>query len=237
MTEALNVNQETARPEKLNDNVSERSRENFRRLEAAKDAEKEARIRAEMQAEQLKREMEEIKQMLKPKEVDPLDEVEDYVDVQRLKAKLEKEREAFRKEAIKAANEVYENKKKEDDQKNVIPKLKSQFSDYDQVMNEDNLMRLEQENPEFLEAVLDIKDDYKRRKLTYDYLKKSVNVAPAEPSIKHKVEENQRNPYYFESGSGTPIALDFDVKSPQARQQAYDKLKQAQRRPIGGQAL
>lgn len=236
MSEALNENQETARPEKLNDNVSERSRENFRRLEAAKDAEKEARIRAEMQAEQLKREMEEIKQLLKPKEVDPLDDVEDFVDPARLRAKLEKEREAFRKEASKIANEIYESKRREDEQKNVIPKLKSQFSDYDEVMNEDNLIRLEQENPEFLEAVLDIKDDYKRRKLTYDYLKKSVKVAPQEPSIKQKVEENQRNPYYFESGSGNPMALDFDVKSPQARETAYQKLKQAQRRPIGGQA-
>jgi hypothetical protein len=244
MTEALNTNQNTAGTERLSENVSEKSRENFRRLEAARDAEKEARIRAEMEAEFLKKRLDEIANSTNQVEADPLDSVEDYVDAQTIRAKFDKERKALREEASRLAKEAIkeeklaeEKKKREEEQKNSTPKLRSQFNDYDEVMNEENILRLEQDNPTFLNAVLEIQDEYKRKYATYDYLKKAGYVAPKEPSIKEKVEENRRNPYYFEPGSGTPIAVDFDVKSPQARQQAYEKLKQAQRRPIGGQAL
>lgn len=244
MTEALNTNQNSAGTEKLNENVSEKSRENFRRLEAARDAEKEARIRAEMEAEFLRKQLDGMSQSSKIQENDPLDEIEDYIDKQTYKKIREKDREAYRKEAdrlveekLKKIEQEKEQKRHEEEQKNSTPKLRSQFSDYDEVMNEDNIIRLEQDNPTFLNAVLTIQDEYKRKYATYDYLKKAGYVAPKEPSIKEKVEENRRNPYYFEPGSGTPIAVDFDVKSPQARQQAYEKLKLAQRRPIGGQAL
>jgi hypothetical protein len=86
-----------------------------------------------------------------------------------------------------------------------------------------------------LKSVLKIQDDYERRLLTYEYLKAQQPKKQAEEkaSIKERVEENQRNPYYIPAGSGTPTALEFDIKSKSARDQAYQKLKEAQRRPIG----
>jgi len=56
-------------------------------------------------------------------------------------------------------------------------------------------------------------------------------------SIKDKIEENSKNPFYIPPSAATPAAVDFDVKSPQARRQAYEKLKQAQRNPIGNGAV
>jgi hypothetical protein len=71
---------------------------------------------------------------------------------------------------------------------------------------------------------------------TYKKLKSLQTNAPKKEekiSIKEKVEENTKNPYYIPSSASIPSAVDFDIKSPQARRQAYEKLKAAQRNPIG----
>lgn len=208
---------------------------NFRRLEQAKEAEREARIRAEMQNEHLRKEMESIKEMLKPKETDPLDDVEDYVDADKLRAKLAKERENMKREAEVIAKRTYEQIEQEKYKTNFLQRLKQEHPDFDQVMNEQNVARLEETNPVFLKAVLQIPDEYERRKIAYEYIKNTTPKPEDKPSIKEKVQENLMNPYYIPPGSGTPTAtaVDFDVRSPNARTQAYEKLKQAQRRPIG----
>ncbi len=232
MTDGV-IDQEIVRPEetKPQQGISDKARENFARLEAAKQAERDARIRAEMERDLLKQQIESANA---PKEVDPLDGVDDYIDKERLQLIRQKDKAAFQKEAEVIANRTYEARKQEEDKKNFLPKLKSQFQDYDQVMNEKNIAELEEKSPAFLKSVLKIQDDYERRLLTYEYLK-AQQTRPAEEkaSIKERVEENQKNPYYIPSGSGTPTALEFDIKSKSARDQAYQKLKAAQRRPIG----
>lgn len=218
--------------------ISDKARENFARLEQAKQAEREARIRAEMQTEMLRKQLDDIKQANQPQEVDPLDGVDDYVDKERLQLIRQKDKAAFKKEAEEIANRTYEARKKDEEKRNFLPKLKQEFQDYDQVMNESNIAQLEQRDPEFLAEVLDIQDDYKRRKLTYKYLKGLQPTEKAEPkqSIKERVEENQKNPYYIPAGTGTPSAMEFDLNSKSARDQAYQKLKAAQRKPIGNSA-
>lgn len=206
---------------------------NFRRLEAARDAEREARIRAEMQNQRMQEELQSIKEMLKPKEIDPLDDSDDYVDPARLKAKLDKEREAYEKKAKAIARDTYEQIQKEEREKNFLGRLKSEHADYDQVMNENSIAALEQQNPHFVQAILKIGDEYERRKLAYDYIKANQTPKEPPPSIKEKVAENAANPYYVATGSGTPMAIEFDTKSASARQAAYAKLKAAQKRPIG----
>jgi hypothetical protein len=227
---------ETAEPPKM---ASDKARENFARLEAAKQVERDARIRAEMEREMLQKQIDEMKQHQATKdEVDPLGGVEDYVDKERLQQIRKKDKAAFQKEAEEIANRTYEARRKDEDRRNFLPKLKSQFGDYDQVMTEQNIAELEQSSPAFVNSVLKISDDYERRLLTYEYLKakKANKVVEDKPSIKQRVEENQQNPYFVPAGSGTPSALEFDVKSKTARDQAYSKLKEAQRRPIGNGA-
>jgi hypothetical protein len=228
--------QEIAQPEvkaQPVDQVSDKEL-NFRRLEQAREAEKEARIRAEMQNEMLRQEVEHIKQMFQPKEEDPLDGVEDYVDPARLRAKLEKERAAMKRESKAIAEQIYEERKKKDESENFMQRLKMQYPDYDSVMNEANLAALEKTDPVFLESVLDVKDDYTRRRHTYNKLKSMQQAASKAqaPSIKEKVEENLKNPYYIAPSQGTPNAVEFDTSSQAARDKAYAALKAAQRRPI-----
>jgi hypothetical protein len=211
---------------------------NFKKLEEAREREREARIKAEMETQYLKQEMENIKAMMTPKEIDPLDAIsdDDYADPSKFKAKLqqrlEKERQQFRKEAEEIARAAIEKDRKS----NYLTRLKSEFQDFDQVMNEDNVAKLEQANPEFVQSLFHIQDDYERRKLAYKYLKRGeTHKVEEKPSIKEKVAENMQNTFYIPSSSGVPTAVDFDLKSPQARQAAYDKLKAAQKRPIGNQ--
>lgn len=215
--------------------ASDKARENFARLEAAKQAEREARIRAEMEREHLRQQLEQIREAQKPAEPDPLDGVEDYVDKERLQRIREKDRAAFKKEAEEIANRTYEARKREEEKRNYLGRLRSEYSDYDKVMDEKNIAQLEQVAPAFLQRILKIEDDYDRRAMTYEFLKSRASqpVSEERPSIKQKVEENQQNPYYIPAGTGTPAAVEFDIKSKTARDQAYQKLKAAQRRPIG----
>lgn len=235
MTEAVK-DQEIGRPEEAkpeSQGISDRARENFARLESAKQVEREARIRAEMERDMLRKQIEESN---RPKEVDPLEGIEDYVDKERLQLIRQKDKADFKKEAEEIANRTYENRRKLEEKQNFLPKLKAEFKDYDQVMNEKNIAELEEKSPAFLRSVMNVQDDYERRLLTYEYLKaKQSNTQAVEerPSIKQKVEENQQNPYYIPAGSGTPSAVEFDVKSKNARDLAYQKLKAAQRQPIG----
>lgn len=231
------VNTDVANPETTaQDSEGFNSKEyNFRQLEASREAEREARIRAEMEAEMMRRELSEIKNYLKPQEKDPLDEVEDYVDAPRLKAKLDKERIRNLEEAKKIAKQIYEEQKREDEKRNFLERLKGQFADYDQIMSEKNIANLEKIDPVFIETVCSIEDDYQRRLKTYKKLKSLENSKRSDDksSIKEKIEENARNPYYVSPSSGSPPAVEFDLKSNSARKEAYERLKAAQRNPIG----
>lgn len=235
------TNQEAAVPEEkaqVEQRVSDKEH-NFRRLEAAREAEREARIRAEMELQMLRGEMQEIKSMLRPREKDPLDDVEDYVDPARLKAKLELERAAFERKAKDIAKSTYDELKREDqekEKKDFMTRLKREYPDYDAIMNENTLASLEKIDPLFVDTVLAIPDDYERRKKTYAKIKSLPKQEP-KASIKERVEENQKNPYYIPAGSGASGGLpsiEFDVSSKTARESAYAKLKAAQRRPITG---
>lgn len=239
MTDGV-INQESANPEATKPLEGQSDKEiNFRRLEAAREAEREARIRAEMQTESMRNELQEIKQMLQPKEIDPLDGAEDYVDPARLRAKLEKVNANLKKEAKEIAKQTFREEREQEDKRNFLQRLKAQLPDYDQVMNEANIANLERIDPVFLETVLEVPDEYARRMKTYKKLKsiQSAFAAKAEekPSIREKVEENSKNPYYIPPSMATPTAsaADFDISSKAARTAAYDKLKAAQRKPIG----
>lgn len=235
MTEGV-TEKEIAAPKEITQEGPSDKEINFRKLEAAREAEREARIRAEMQAEAMRNELQEIKQMLQPKEADPLDGVEDYVDPARLRAKLEKVSANLKKEAKEIAKQTIREELEQEEKRNFLHRLKSQYPDYDQVMNEANIANLESIDPVFIETVLEVPDEYARRLKTYKKLKNLQQAAPKaeeKQSIKDKVEENARNPYYIAPSMATPSAVDFDIKSPQSRQQAYEKLKAAQRRPIG----
>jgi hypothetical protein len=234
MTEGV-TEQETAEPVKevVSQHLNDKDN-NFRRLEQAREADRERAIKAETELAFYKQQSEMQNQRNRPQEVDPLDSMEDYVDPKVLKTALEQRERRFKREAEEITDKKLREWKQQELQENHMDRLKSQYNDYDQVMNEKNIVDLEQANPEFVQSLLSVKDDYERKKLAYNFLKR--NTRPKESltaSIKEKVEANAKNPYYIAAGSGTPSAMDYDIKSPQARAAAYQKLKDAQRRPIG----
>lgn len=216
---------------------SEKARENFERLERAKEEERERRVKAEMDAALLKQRLEMLEQKLQPQEQDPLDGVEDYVDKDRFKAAIEQNNRRLKKEAEEIAERKLKEWKQQEYQQTHMQRLQSEYPDYGQIMTQDNVARFEQSHPEFVQSLLHIQDDYERKKLAYNFFKRNTPKEEPKPSIKEKVEENKTNPYYIPSGSGVPSAVEFDLKSKSAREAAYAKLKAAQKNPIGSGGL
>lgn len=235
MTEDVNTQENVTPEQKPEVAFSENARQNFARLEKAKEDERERRIKAEMEHALMKQKLEMLEARNQPQEKDPLDDVVDYVDPANYKADQERRERRLKKEAEEIAERKFREFKQLDEQQNHMQRLQYEHSDYKDVMNETNVVALEQTNPEFVQSLLHIKDDYERKKLAYNFIKRSRNATQeVKPSIKDKIEENARNPYLIPSGSGTPSAVEYDLKSPAARSAAYAKLKAAQRNPIGG---
>lgn len=207
---------------------------NFRRVEAQREEARDRAVKAEMEAALLKQRLDMMEARNQPKEIDPLDSVEDYVDPKSLKASLEQREKRFKREAEDIAERKFKEYKQKEEKQNHMQRLRSEYTDFGTVMTEDNVVELEKTNPEFVQSLLHIEDDYERKRLAYNYIKRNARPKEDRPSIKDKVQENLTNPYYIPASTGTPSAVDFDLKSPKARQDAYAKLKAAQRRPIGG---
>lgn len=212
---------------------------NFRRLEAEREKEREARIRAEMQTEAMQRELKKIEEMLKPKEVDPLDNIQDISDLdpQKLKAILSQRDANFKREAREFTKEILKEEREQDKKTNFRDHLRRQYQDYDSVMNEQTIAAIQEREPDAVDAISAIEDPYVRCEKAYHFFKKRLAKQEEKPveSVKAKVEENMSNPYMIPAGSATPpySGVEFDVRSPSKRKEAYDKLKAAQRRPIG----
>jgi hypothetical protein len=215
--------------------TSDNTREHFRRLEQAKEDERERRVKAEMENALMKQRLEMLEIQNRPQEKDPLADVQDYVDPTSLKAAFAQERQRLTKEAENIADRKLKEWKQQEDKRTHLQRLKSEYPDFGSVVNEDNVVRFEQSHPEFVQSLLYVEDEYERKKLAYNFFKRNTpQPEAARPSIKEKVEENSKNPYMIASGSGVPGAVEYDLKSPQARQAAYAKLKAAQRNPLGG---
>lgn len=215
---------------------------NFRRLEASRDLEREARLKAEFQAQSLMKEIENIKQYLQPKEKDPLDEIEDIQDLSKDKLKeiLYKREEQLQKKFENSLPQKLEELERNKRKTNFRDTLRGIYPDYDEVMNKDVIAEITEREPEAVQRISAKEDPYERCEEAYHFFKtmKKYTKPPKQeesPSIKDKVEENMQNLYFIPSGQGTPPpAVEFDVRSKSARQAAYDRLKAAQRRPVGG---
>lgn len=240
MENGVNDTQDVATPEKTerlqNENRNDKEL-NFRRLEAQRDQEKEARMRAEMQTEMLKKEFDSLRTMMQPKEIDPLDEIQDLSELEprKLKEILSKRDQILRKEAEDSAIRRFEEKQKENKRANFLTVLRDKYSDYDDVMNEDVVAQIQEQEPDAIDAISSIEDPLMRREKAYKFIKKRIASHSSEKkaSIQEKVEENLSNPYMIPGTSGAPSPMDYDLGSPSARKAAYAKLKAAQRRPLG----
>jgi hypothetical protein len=157
---------------------------------------------------------------------------EELIDKAKLKRIREKDREEFRKEAQQVARETYA----QIDSENFASKLKAAYPDYDQVVNQANAERLQEKEPGFMRLLAREKDEFIRREEAYKKMKELAQaVEPPKVKAQDVVEENRKaaGNFFTPSGHGpmnNPYAFEFDVRNPQARANAYQKLKAAQKR-------
>lgn len=230
MTEGV-TEQAVAAPE---DRASSDKEYNFRKLEEAREKEREERYKVELQNQMLQKELEEIKEYLKPKDPDPFDDVDEYIEPelkQRLEAKFAKVSSSFERKAEEIAERKYQeiqSKKEEAEKKNFLPKLQKKYQDFNDVMTEQNIKLLGEKDERFLKAVLKNPDEYEKREDIYHRIKEIKGAEEKKPTIQDKVNANQRNPYHVPaSAAPTSNAIDFDLNSPGAREEAYKKLQAA----------
>jgi hypothetical protein len=158
------------------------------------------------------------------------DDGEPYVDRKRLKRELSK----FKKDIDKVAEEKARNLLAEENRKNYLYRLKMQFPDYDQVMNEEAIEKFTSSNPAYAERILKSPDEFERRELAYHAIKSAGLHKKEEPkqSMQDIVNQNAQNPYYHPSSASPPGKMLGDF-SPAGQKAAYEKLRELQGR-FGG---
>lgn len=159
----------------------------------------------------------------------PNDELIDKAKLQKIR---EKDRQSFLKEAEEVARQTYQKL----DSENFASKLRFAYPDYDSVVNTANAEKLQEQDPEFMSLLAEVKDDFKRREMAYKKMKKLSEVKePPKVKAQEVVEENRKaaGNFFTPSGQGpmnNPYAFEFDVRNKDAREKAYQKLKQGQKR-------
>ena len=145
------------------------------------------------------------------KEVDEFDSIGDdeYIPKGKVNQLVEKR-------ATKIAQEIAQRETekmfKQRDASKFMDKLKSQYADFDDVVNSDTLAILEQQDPELASTIVELKDPYKIGMQSYKYIK-AMNLAQKVPESRRAKEIDKK----LENNAKT-------VPSPQV----YDKRPMAQ---------
>ncbi len=102
-----------------------------------------------------------------------------------------KTRDLIAREAAKIAESQVKQALEENEKSRFRERLKSKFSDFDDVVNAESLALLEDEDPEYADTVSSLSDPYKAGLQVYKYLKSS-NLLEKLPSRKRKKEVEQK---------------------------------------------
>lgn len=119
-----------------------------------------------------------------------------------------------RKDAREVARDVVKEEFRKQQQEQFMVRLKSQFSDFDDVVNPETLSLLEQKDPELAQAIGDTKDPYKIGLQSYKYIKALglVEKAPQEKRAKEvekKIAANAKTVQSPTSYDKRPMAQAF----------------------------
>lgn len=195
---------------------------NFRAMEAKHRREMENERQARLDIEKRLQDIE----SKKPVEED--DEDEPYVGHKKLEKKFSsferKMEERIDKKAEEKARSLIQKKEEEEWSKN--------NSDFNQVLNEENLTKLVNKAPGLAESIRRMPDGFEKEKLVYNTIKSmGIDKAePKQPSIQDKIDANRRSPYYQPSGVGNSPYSSVGDFSAQGQKNAYDKMKELQAR-------
>jgi hypothetical protein len=145
------------------------------------------------------------------KEVDEFDEIGDdeYIPKGKVTALVEKKARKLAEETARHEVEKYFHQQKQSQFRDT---LKRQFSDFDEIVNDETILILETEEPELAKLIGSSKDPYQMGLQTYKYIK-SMNLQQKVPDSRREKEVERR----LEKNSKT-------VQSPQV----HDKRPMAQ---------
>ena len=212
MEEASNVYEEVVKPQANNHEeaieapqASSKAQEdwqekNWREMRRSHDELKQlARSQAEV--------IEQLKQQLTPKEVDEFEDIadDDYLPVGKVKQLVEKKARAI----VQAETQKILQQR---EQANFLDKLKKQYGDFDDIVNQETLAILEKQDPDLAETIAGLQDPYKIGLQSYKYIK-ALGIADKVPQARRVAEVEKK----IEKNSKT-------VQTPQA----YDKRPMAQ---------
>ena len=105
-------------------------------------------------------------------------------------------------------------------------------SDFDDVMKEENLVKLLNKAPALAQSIKRMPDGKEKQKLVYNTIKSMGIDKPEQkqPSVQEKIDSNRRSPYYQPSGVGTAPYAQVGDFSEQGQKNAYSKMKDLQKR-------
>lgn len=162
---------------------------NWREINRAKkDLERELRAQREMNDKLMSMAL--ANQAPQAKEVDEFDAIGDdeYIPKGKVAQMVEKKARKFAEEIAKKEVENYFEVQKKSQ---FMVNLKRQFSDFDQVVNDETLAILEQEEPELASLIAGTKDPYTMGVQSYKYIK-ALNLASKAPDVRREKEIDAR---------------------------------------------
>jgi actin-related protein len=194
---------------------------NFRMLEQ--------KYERQLQAERGERErlQAELAQRQSPRQEEPEDDPEPYVDHKKLNKTLakfgEQTKQQTQSEIQKAVQAAIS-----DERKNSWLNNNKDF--YDVLKHAEKFAKAD---PELAETILGMPEGFERQKLVYQNIK-ALGLhkdPPKEPSIQEKVDANRKGPYYQPTSVGSaPYAGSQGDFSPQGKKAAYEKMQETKAR-------
>lgn len=159
-------------------------------------------------------------------ELDDEDGVDDepYINRKGLKRVLSKLDQSIESKIDERAQAIAKKILDEERQRNFVFQLKSEYRDFGDVVTAETLERLDKTNPRMAATIDRMPDGYEKGQMVYETIKTLGLHKKPEASVKEKVEQNMRNPYYHPStaGQGATAMGDF---TPAGQKAAYDKVQ------------
>lgn len=228
-TSAEPVNPETRAAQELKKDDREINFEKLRRKYEAQDRENAERFARQEQ------ELQQLRSHLQPPQRNDDVVVDDgeLVEGAKVKRLLAQQEEKLLRKTQEIARQTFQ----QIDSENFAHKLKYAYPDYEEVVSAENAQKLQERDPEYTALLGEVKDEFKRRELAYKRIKRIVAEEAPKTVVKAQevAQENLKtaSQYYTPAGQGpmtNPYGFEFDVHNKSSREQAYARLKSAQKR-------
>ena len=196
---------------------------NFRQLEAKYQRQLEQERTARLEAEKVAQEA-----LVSKQQSDQQDEEssDPYVDHKKLNRTLSSFEKRMEEKIEKRAKEISRQEQSEERKQNWL----NNNPDFYQVLQ--HAEKFAQKDPDLAEAILEMPEGFERQKLVYKNIKALGVHLPEnkQSSVQEKINANQNNLYYQPSGIASSPYQNAGDYSDAGKKQAYDKMKEMQKR-------